>query len=276
MHRTRTPRTPFSSAGLPGWGVALLGLVVGGCSKKDDIWLVEVDTTKGDGYACSSQYSTNFSGTLESGGSSEDGPVTDTSESIGSKILFYAKFVELSSGQRTLNTGDLLLPGEEKDGGKWVFRWTESESEVFTRNHEAGYLFEAIATSTDTTAIEITFDGGTGSGDMTIESASSTEQRESDTWSDEAADEIGTSGELGWSTPDSWENNAFDTEECDGANCRQSLASGCGATAPVTAVLTDMSKEEDFASLAALEQYGSFKTSSSDTWGGGGSFDSGF
>ena len=253
---------------------ALAGSTLVGCSNKADIWLIEVDTTKGDGFSCASEYSTNFSGTLDSDDGGVTGPVTESQESIGSKILFYAKVVDLASGQATLNSGDLLLPGKEKDNNKWTFTWTAAESDVQTISHEDGYALRLTEDDTSTTTIALTFDGGTAKGNMTIASGGRVEAREDDLWSEEAADELGSTGELGWSTPDGFERNTADTSDCDDDDCINEVTSSCGATAPVTAVRTDMTKDEDFASLVSLQQYGSFKTSSTSSWGGG--WDSGW
>ena len=254
--------------------LAVLFATTAGCSNKSDIWLIEVDTTKGDGYSCATEYSTNFSGTLAAGTGGTDGPVTETRESIGSKILFYAKLVDLAGGQASFNSGDLLLPGEEQDGDKWRFAWTEAESDIRTVSHEEGYVLEQAYSNTYTTQLVLTFDGKTASGSMTVASGESTEAREDDLWSEDAANELGGYGSLGWSTTDGYESNTYDTSDCDGDDCTASSATSCGATAPVTAVRTDLTKQEDFASLVSLQQYGSFKTSSSSSWGGG--WDSGW
>jgi hypothetical protein len=250
-----------------------LAIALSGCSRKSDIWLIEVDTTKGDGYSCAYEYNTNFSGSLAGNGNEGDGPVTETTERIGSKILFYAKLVDLSSGQSTLNSGSLLLPGENKDG-KWTFAWTEAQSDSRTLQHEADYEYASTSTETNTTTVTLEFSGRSAKGTMTVESGASSELSESDTWGEEASQDLGTSGYLDWYTTDGWEYNGRETSECEGDDCSIKTASVCGATAPLTATLTDLSKREDFASLVSLQQVGSFKTTNSDTWGGG--WDSGW
>jgi len=250
--------------------LAILGATTIGCSNKGDIWLIEVDTTKGDGYFCENRYSANYSGQLANSDDSAEGSVTETTEFIGSKILFYAKLVDLSTGKASLNSGSLLLPGTEKDKDKWVFEWAETDVEKRSLTHRDGYVLKTEFNETLTTSISLTMDGKTAKGEMTIVSADSTENVEDDLWSEDAAREIGSYGSVDWNTADGWESNMYDTSDCDGDDCVESTASSCGATAPVTATLTDLSKKEDFASLAGLQQYGSFKTSSSSTWGGGG------
>ena len=250
-----------------------LAITTSGCGRKSDIWLIEVDTTKGAGYSCASEYRTNFSGALASNSSNGGGPITETSERIGPKILFYAKLVDLASGQSTLNSGSLLLPGENKNG-KWTFAWTVEESDSRTLQHEADYEYATSRTDTNTTSIKLEFSGRAAKGTMTVETGSQSERFESDTWGEEASRDLGSSGALDWNTTDGWEYNGRDTSECDGDDCLISTATVCGASAPVTATLTDLSKREDFASLVSLQQYGSFKTTTSETWGSG--WDSGW
>lgn len=248
----------------------LLLLSVAGCSSKSDIWLIEVDTTKGDGYSCAEQYATNFAGTLAEGATGTTGPVTETQQSIAPKILFYAKLVDLADGEATLNSGDLLLRGKEQGDNKWRFAWTAAESDIDTVVHEDGYGLETTYEQTYTTAIVLTFDGKTATGSMGVESVDFNGVREDDLWTEDAADDIGTTGTLGWAAADDFERNAFDTSECDGDDCTASITTTCAATAPLTAVRTQLTKQEDFASLVALEQYGSFKTTTTSSWGSDG------
>lgn len=255
-------------------GLLAMGVLLAGCGAGQDVWLIEVDTTKGDGYSCASGYETNFNGTLRGGSVPSTGPVTERYESTGSKSVFYAKVVDLANGQRSLNTGSLLLPGKDLGKGKWSFQWTEAASDRHVVEHEAGYALEEIFRSTGTTTIELTFEGRTATGSMTVESGESTEQRESDEWSEEAAAYMGITGELAWYSTNGVTSNSFDSAECKGNPCTSITTSVCGATAPATAVRTDLSKGEDFGSLVSLEQYGSFKVTSSSSWSGG--WDSGF
>ena len=247
--------------------LVLAAPISAGCSSKSNIWLIEVDTSKGNGLQCKDDRSTNYSGTIASS-SGGQGSVTETQESTGSKILFYAKLVDLPSDEASLNSGSLLLPGKEKDRNKLSFQWTESEVDARTLSHEDGYYLEVSTTSTATTAITLDLDGKTATGNMTVSYGSGQDIKEDDLWSENAASEIGSSGELGWNSTDGWESNRWDTSDCDGDDCTSTYSSSCSASAPLTAVRTDLSKSEDFGSLVVLEQYGSFKTSSTYTWGG--------
>ncbi len=245
-----------------------------GCSSSANIWLVEVNTSKGAGFDCTEKVSTNFSGTLDEAQVDTTGDITETSTSTTSNILFYVKIVDLGDGTATLNTGDLLLPGKETQKDKWVFSWSLTDTETQTTSHSAGYTFSSTYDEADTTTLTLQFDGKEAKGTMVVGSKSQLVWTESDIWTEDAANEIGRNGSLAWPTPDGTQSNVFDTAECDATDCRVSQTSECGASAPATAVRTDMGKSEDFESLAGLQQYGSFKVTESNTYGGG--QDSGF
>lgn len=235
-----------------------LALCTTGCSKKSNIWLIEVDTTQGDGLDCVQEFNTNFSGTLPSP-SASNSALIETFSNEGPKALFYAKIVDLASGQSTFNSGTLLLPGERK-GKEAEFSWTFEEKLTRTLDHEADYDYTMEERVTFTTTINMEFSGRSASGTMRVEQGESTDESESDTWGEEASRDLGDQGEINWSTTTGSENNGRDTSECEGDDCTKYSATVCTVQAPLTATLTDLSKSEDFSSLVTLVNYGSFKT----------------
>ncbi len=254
---------------------AALALV--GCRASGNVWLIEVNTQKGNGYSCTESSATNYAGEL-AGETESSGPVTDTYESMGSNILFYVKLVDLEKGTGTLNSGDLLLPGKEGDKGEWSFEWTNADAHRTRKDHDGGYTLETIVEDSQMTGITLNLDGDTATGEMTIEEQQASLRGESDTWSEAVAEDIGSYGELSWNTADDgWTSNTREESDCTGDPCRVETSEVCGASAPLTATRTDISDEGDYSSLARLVQYGSFKTSSSWSYGGdsGGGWDSG-
>lgn len=250
-----------------------------GCRSSGNVWLVEVNTKKGDAYACSTKASTNYAGTLAEETESS-GPITDSYDSSTSSILFYVKMVDLDKGSATLNSGDLLLPGTETDGGKWEFAWALTDTRSSRTRHEDGYTLETVEDEADRTSIVLTLDGDTATGNMTIANVETQTIRETDVWTEEVADDVGRDGRLYWvDSEDEWDGNDFETADCTSDPCMVEATTNCGASAPITATRTDLSDDGDFASLAGLVNYGSFKTSSSSSYGGddtGGGWDSGW
>ncbi|HCH66469.1 MAG: hypothetical protein CL927_06615 [Deltaproteobacteria bacterium] len=238
-----------------------------GCSKKGNIWLIEIDTTEGDGLSCAREFNTNFSGALASDQAS-DGALVESYTDEGPKALFYAKIVDLSSNQVSLNSGTLLLPGE-RDGNKAEFSWTSEQKYTRTVDHEADYDYTVVDRQTFTTTIDMEFSGRTASGSILVEEGVSTDESESDTWGEEVSRDLGDVGEITWSARSGTESNGRDSSECDGDDCRKYSATVCGVEAPITATLTDLSKGEDFSSLVTLTNYGSFKTTDGSNLGGG-------
>ncbi|HCH66231.1 MAG TPA: hypothetical protein DFR83_25735 [Deltaproteobacteria bacterium] len=243
-----------------------LACLTTGCSRKADVWLIEADTTQGDGYSCVTEYNTNFSGPVLGSGERSSGSLTEVNEYLGPKALFYAKIVGLSTGQASLNSGGLLLPGE-KDNGSWVFSWTAESTETTDVTHEADYEFQSIARSTATTTFELEFSGDTAEGSVTIERGLSTDQSESDTWGEEVSRDVGNAGRITWETRDGLESNDRDSSECRGDDCEKFVATVCGGTVPVMASRTDLSRDEDFSSLVTLVQYGVLRTSEESSTG---------
>ena len=250
-----------------------LAVLTTGCGRTGDIWLIEVDTTKGDGYACANEYTTNFSGRLTSTADDPSQKLTEGFEYQGPKALFYAKIVDLASGQASLNSGGLLLPGE-KSGKEWVFSWTAATTNTTNVKHEADYEYESVYRSTGTTTIELDFSGGTAEGEITLERGDSFDQSESDTWGEEVSQDVGQTGRITWDTLDGVESNGRDTSECEGDDCRRYRATVCSGTAPVVATRTDLHNDEDFSSLVTLVQYGALRTS--EEYSLGGNYDTGY
>ena len=238
-----------------------------GCGRKGNIWLIEVDTTEGRGLSCAREFNTNFSGALATAGA-DDSALVETYIDAGPKALFYAKIVDLSANQVSLNSGTLLLPGE-RDGNKAEFSWTSEQKYTRKVEHEADYDYTVVDRETFTTTVELEFSGRTASGSMLVEEGSSSDESESDTWGEEVSRDLGDVGEISWDGRSGTESNGRDSSECDGDDCRKYSATVCSAEAPITASLTDLSKGEDFSSLVTLVNYGSFKTTDGTNLGGG-------
>ena len=250
-----------------------MSLVATGCGQTADIWLIEADTTQGDGYSCVTEYNTNFSGPVLGAGEDSTGSLREAVEYQGPKALFYAKIVGLSTGQASLNSGGLLLPGE-KGSGTWVFSWTAESTRTTNVTHEADYELQSIERSTATTRFDLDFSGDTAEGSVTLEQGFSRDQVESDTWGEEVSRDVGNAGQVTWDTRDGLESNGRDSSECRGDDCEKFVATVCGGTVPVVASRTDLSREEDFSSLVSLVQYGVLRTS--DEYSTGSSDDTGY
>lgn len=270
MSRAARPLAPFAPpAPRRLLGLLLLGLPLAACGSRPNVWLIEVDTSKGDGLACSQTVTENYVGDVVADNTA-DGPFTQTSSSAGSNFLFYVKLLDLGDGLGTLNSGELLLPGEETEDG-WKFAWTESAVTDSELAHEAGYRYGDRERQEVTTRITLELDSSsTGTGRMAIEDLFERTRSESDTWSDEAIDALGNRGSLSWTTADGDENNGARSEDCDDTDCVITEAQRCAAAAPLTATRTALKDDDDFSSLVGLAAYGAFRTTGSFTWGGGG------
>lgn len=273
MSRAAQSLAPFApSAPRRLLGLLLLGLPLAACGSRPNVWLIEVDTSKGDGAACVQTLTENYVGDVVADDTA-DGPFTQTSSSEGSNFLFYVKLLDLDNGTGTLNSGDLLLPGEQTEGG-WNFAWTDSSVNDSELAHEAGYRYGDAERVEVTTRITLELDSSsTGTGRMAIEDLFERTRSESDTWSDEAIDDLGNRGSLSWETADGRENNGARSEDCEDSTCVITEAQRCAAAAPLTATRTALKDDDDFSSLVGLAAYGAFRTTGSYTWGG---VDSGF
>lgn len=267
--RPLAPLAPLAPSARPGLlGLVLLGLPLAACGSRPNVWLIEVDTSKGDGAACTQTVTENYVGDVVDD-SAADGPFTQTSSSAGSNFLFYVKLLDLGDGVGTLNSGELLLPGEETEDG-WSFAWTESSVSESELVHEAGYRYGSRERDEVTTRITLQLDSrSTGTGRMAIEDLSERTRSESDTWSDAAVDALGNRGSLSWETSDGRVNNGARDEDCEDTDCVITEALRCAAAAPLTATRTALKDDDDFSSLVGLEAYGAFRTTGSSTWGGG-------
>lgn len=248
----------------------LVGSVLSACGGKPNVWLVEVNTAKGDGWVCEDTLSETIVGGLYDGRGTDGGsPFEVTSSTEGSNFLFYVKVLDLGDDTGSLNSGDLLLTGTKTDEG-WNFGWTDRSAGDTSISHSGGYSYRTSYLEEYTTKLNLRFDSSTeATGTFSVSRLNTRSEAESDEWGDSVADDLGRTGNMYWYDEGrDWVQNRGNNADCEGGTCEITESSGCAASAPLTARRTRLKNDDDFSSLVGLVEYGSFKTTNGGGWGG--------
>lgn len=169
-----------------------------------------------------------------------------------SPSLFFGR-IEASGDGYVLIVGNTVYPGTETPKG-WSFSWTTSSVHDDDHLHATGYDFLVHTDDEITTTIAGSFKKGAFSGTWAQSTLTLDTWTELDTWSEEAATTVGTSGqtpvssylvkvdEYGAEVP---VTNVYDGFDCTEATCNLTVQSSCQASYAVTGELTDFSSDDN-------------------------------
>lgn len=216
-------------------------------------WLFERTLTTATGDECATTLSHNYVGAYEPAEATEDTAWSTESETVSSNEVFFGRIEGTEDGGAVLIIGSEALLGSS-EGGAWSFGWDASESSTEADVHAAGYQYTASVEAVATTRIAGSFDTSTFTGTWDEESESTAKYTESDTWGDDAAAYVGTTGQTpvssyllvtdAYGTETSAYNN-YSSYECDTGGCALTVQYVCGYSYTMTGVLTDLLPEDN-------------------------------
>lgn len=190
-------------------------------------------------------------------GASTPAPPEDTSTWTSDSTLEYSPEVffgrlEVAGEGMVLILGTQSLPGAEKDG-KWSFAWTNETSGYEEEAEESGYLYSHSYDNASTLQVSGSFNKDTFDGSHETETTATERWTESDSWSEEVAAVIGTTGQIPVSSTlvlvdgdglESPISNDYQTFDCDDSDCTLSKVSSCLYHYELTGIRTEFSGED--------------------------------
>lgn len=166
--------------------------------------------------------------------------------------VFFGRLEATATGA-LLIIGSEVYPGEEDDAGDWTFYWTNSSSGNETDTHVSGYLFAYTYETSTTIRISGAFDKDQFVGTHETESSAVESWVETDTWSDEAAATITSTGQIPASTYLVTTDDTGATvpavndqyaAECSDTSCTLLVNQACAYRYTLTGVLTELEGED--------------------------------
>lgn len=215
-------------------------------------WRFTLQYTDPTGDECATTVTHNFISAYTPPPASDDPSFSETHSATYSPQVFFGRVERTATGSAMVVNGT-VLEGVDKGGGAWDFTWTRSAEGQDAYTHVTGYGYSDDYTDTDTVLIGGTFAKGVFTGSFNNETVSSDAYTESDTWSDEAAAYIGTTGltpastyllkldESGNEVPVTNTQSAYD---CSSAVCSLSVQDNCAWRYELTAEQTDFSPDD--------------------------------
>jgi hypothetical protein len=212
----------------------LLSLLACG-SSIDGTWMFEVAVTLPTGEECASSASHNFVGAYQPPEAVDD--LSWTSDQTGkvSKQVLFGRIEDATEGP-LLILGASVLTGTAGDNGAYTFTWTHSETTRTENRHATGYEFTQNVEDSATTSLEGNIAKDAFEGSWVEETASTAQWVESDTWSDEAAAYVGTTGaipsgnyllRLDGTGAEVAATNGQSSYDCGDAGCSLTVQQGC-------------------------------------------------
>lgn len=212
-----------------------LALLLACGSSIEGTWMFEVAVTLPVGDECASSATHNFVGAYQPPEAVDDLSWTSDQSGMVSKEVLFGR-IEDGGDAPVLIVGSSVLTGTDKGKGGYSFAWTHSETTRTENQHATGYTFVQNVEDSATTTVEGNISKGAFDGTWTEETASTAQWTESDTWSDEAAAYVGTTGAIpsgtyllrldntGAEVPATNAQSAYD---CGEAGCSLTVQQGC-------------------------------------------------
>lgn len=173
----------------------LLALLAGCGTPVSGTWMFRVAVTAATGDECVDSVTHNLVGAYEPPPTTEDLTWTSTTDTTQSEQVFFGRVEEGEEGA-VLIVGTASLPGTTDGKDHWSFSWTGTESTRTTNEHATGYQFRQTVDTSLTTVLTATVQGDTMSGSWEQSTESVASWAESDTWSDDAAAYVGSTGAI--------------------------------------------------------------------------------
>ena len=229
-----------------------LGATLGGCSAHE-IWLLQVDGVRAS--SCEDVVTHNF----ENATPLEEvaGTWVYGSDSESSPELVFAEITTTSRNSAVMVIGDQAWPGTWEDGG-WIFEWTEGDATADWQDHSSGYGYAAYVEHEEEWTISFKPDGDTAAGAMRSIIRDTQTWKETDGWSDAAADDVGWTGQIPSEqylirTGDEGSEPAVNDGEvadCASDICEVALTTTCTYNRDIAATRTDLKEEDAYGHLA--------------------------
>lgn len=175
----------------------------------------------------------------------------EDSGQISPEVLF-GRIEETAEGA-VLVIGTEVLPGTLRDDGSWLFYWTNASSGAEGLDHVTGYTFDHSWDTSETLRVQGTLEKGVFTGTWEEETSTVDAWVESDTWSEEAAAQVGQNGEIpvgdhllridtgGAEGP---ANNAQLDYDCGEAGCTLTVSEACAYRYTLTGTATDFTPDD--------------------------------
>jgi len=221
----------------PGWGT----------------WLFSKEVTPADGTECLSDVQHNFVGAYSPIAAGDDPSWTSTETGAYSPELFFAR-LEATDDGGALIVGTDVLPGARQDNGTWLFYWTNATTGSDDTAHVTGYSYAHTYESTATLRVQGTFEGGAFTGTWESETSELDQWTESDTWADEAAALVGTTGAIPAASyllrtdattgAESAATNSQAAYDCGEAGCTLTVTESCAYRYTLTGVTSESQPED--------------------------------
>lgn len=239
--------------------VACLG---GASDDPSGIWMLTFPGADTSTTSCTDTLTENF---VDAEPQSEDGDTssdwTYTTESSSSGGIVFVEVATTDDGGAVLLLADAAFPGVETESG-WSFEWEDVVETVEGTSHSSGYTYSETTISTDRTTVTLTATEDAMTGTLTASAVSSLAYRESDTFSAEVVDEIGTYGDIPAlvylevprdnGAPLPAYNDATRTD-CSGT-CEIVLTTSCEGASEFSAVRTSLQAASTYVELASAGQ----------------------
>lgn len=221
-----------------------------GCSHGAGLWILQFEYPEVKDDACASDVEENFIAAQP-----KVEPVEEPSdwatdyEYVGSDSLAFARIITTTRTDGALVMGGQTWPGT-RDGNEWKFRWADSGSETSTTSHISGYFYAERETWVTDVVIDFALDGADrAAGKAQTTSETSRGWQESDTWSEDAADELGTTGAIpasAWLDQEGGDpvTNDWEGDECSGDMCELADVQSCAFSVRFKAARTDLDDDE--------------------------------
>ncbi len=217
-------------------------LLLTGCAGVDGTWMFTRSLTIATGEECTSSVTHDFVGAYPPPTLADDSAWTESDTSEVSSDVFFGR-VDQEGKVAVLIVGESAYPGQKQEDGSWVFSWDHTSAGRQNDTHESGYQFVYSYEATTTTRVSGTFggDGFTGTWEDTSQSLLS--WTESDTWSEDVAVSIGSTGQIPSSSyllkldldgNEVAATNDYVTPDCDVSGCLLTVSAACGYSYDMT------------------------------------------
>jgi hypothetical protein len=238
---------------------ALVGLTACAPTKVEGVWHFYLSLPEGSD--CTQDLLHNFNDVVTEPDIEDTGsPWTEESSNTASDAEMFGLIRE-SGDELVLLLGGGIYEGVKAEGEyKLVQERFETSSD--SDAHATGYLYKAVVDAQSSTAFSGAISRGSFDGKGSLRSTSKSTWTESDTWLEEVASSIGTSGSIPsydyLTTEDDFGfmvalYNDYDAANCQSAECTLTVTETCVTSFNFTADRTDIQPEE-FEAIAATSQ----------------------
>lgn len=198
-------------------------------SGADGIYLATFRASESPGWVCTTTITENVSALDPLDAATADIHYTNASQ--GDDMIRAAQLIGSAEEVSYLNLAGSILPGGPTDEG-WRFAWDINQDATYTTEHVAGYTFFQQTDTASSTAIDwFAEDADLASGTLTLGTLSTYRVEETDVWTGDALNDMGSYGQLPLSYLDNtaWTYNDAAVVDCDADPCFIELVTSCEA-----------------------------------------------